>query len=1671
MDGTIADKMRRRRQAMEATYTSDAGSYQSDNENAYSRGRNSTRDDITEIQSLDEDTNIQTIGDDNDDMIEALQTRRKQRKEELVQPEPGPSGTSGWADSPGTNQDRPPLPRSLPVLKDSQGEPVPVKGQRFMDTVEAATKRANEASGGKLNASIRERLRSRVKGIQAKAAEREGLPERKLRGLRDLPIPNRFEDSKADEDDYDPQLKASMASAREWRKMKSKQKKPTGFPTDEEAYNFFVGTGMTMDEEEKQRREEPRPEEASGDVALDLFDEVTMTHWEKPPYIPQREQLDKESNLYAYPSTLPAPRENKVTKGLMPRSLEDEGFYVGTPPQVDQSRLCIMENRLLLPDQEDRSWFDENGDLKRLPDPVRSNPSRFAFAASEDVNPALETFWGKAIVTQFDGRYINGDGAGKRYQLDIDVSKLAFTHHPLFSKEHVLVSRLQQLYNQYCVQMRKGIVEHLTSKLITLREALSQLQELPEKVKKARRSSISQEVDRRRKFYKTEIKQIRRQRDEEEYRDRMLLKSIFKYWQDVKQLREMQGHTNTHEVLKVIRQVVNKEEEKHLRLKEVTEELQEQRDEFEEQYRDKYAAFEAQVLEWKKHIKQRKRKAQRRLEQSQAAMMDEQEQPEDTEPLPRPEPPTDFDEAAALSSIEERLKKCRRRPGEAILTPELQSGTNVTVTEQCPRAEQLRRAEIKNAKYFIKVMFNDKEVSRTAVKSLSSDFTIQFGQILNMQVLQWPESIKLQIFDANGWTTTLLTELYVPIPEASMVAGTVDIEPFEFSSDHFMTYKHDGVGSGINIDLNIQQDVEPDPPVTLLTSGILYSSVSWGIDNDGRPLAPPSKSHGKLSGQSAIKQHDALSALGAAGVVDMEMLISWITEANLDPNDPTNADILNLAKLMTGSQKEGLSRPKYFRLNQLEEETDFATNEELDNCKRFRLLQLRDQGVAEFKNYKMIPLEDKYISDTLFEGYEKRIKGEEPIEEEGEVSHRAKVSKFLVQARKNVLARSQIAKRQLDLTDVVIEDEVPDIGTLGARIGQLFAKRHPLKPERKERKRIGGQNLSTVKQVKILINIVRAFDVPTRTETLRHARRNAIPGPSESATSGQGQGMFAAQGRGLQASYNSRMSAQPQQLQQGGYNAAQPTVESLVRPFVEVVFQGNFVRTSVADGPLPNWNEELVVPFRAPNNDYSTENLQTVKENVYINLFDEVIVDMLQDERQRGTNIHQRVEKFWLGGVEIPFSTVYFNSKVKGLMRINTPPVLLGYQPSRTTSVGFSGATQSSGSKCETYLQLFVTIEPQLQPAQPIAEKFETNESDTLVHNAQVWLSAVRASHAGREYKTMVSDLDGKKVFVTRYIRPQKHPDGLITDTTLPAKQVMRILARYVSLIPYIPDSVQFPDLCDIWTTSEQFLSMLAGDEEEHAILLCNYFLSLGKKAWVVLGNGIPEGSTAYVLSLDGATYQLWNASTGECYDMHDVRCPLQSIGCLIDETNILANVQKESHPSKLDLNFVNAKAWKPFFSKNYPNPGLFSLQIERPNYHETDVQYFVNLQDKIERLLKDKLMEWRPRFVTRWNRYCTQAFRNLLTNIEQKFAMGQSIEDHHSELEQVISSYKLTGFPLQMQYTDIQPVLDSVYSTGVHNCEDPEVEFSLAVHIHPYPNSVVAVWIYVGRLVKKIAY
>ena len=65
----------------------------------------------------------------------------------------------------------------------------------------------------------------------------------------------------------------------------------------------------------------------------------------------------------------------------------------------------------------------------------------------------------------------------------------------------------------------------------------------------------------------------------------------------------------------------------------------------------------------------------------------------------------------------------------------------------------------------------------------------------------------------------------------------------------------------------------------------------------------------------------------------------------------------------------------------------------------------------------------------------------------------------------------------------------------------------------------------------------------------------------------------------------------------------------------------------------------------------------------------------------------------------------------------------------------------------------------------------------------------------------------------------------------------------------------------------------------------------------------------------------------------------------------------------------------------------------------------------------------------------------------------------------------QVAGFPIHLRYSDIQHIVSTVERTGIHFndlCEDQKVEYSLAVYVHPYPNNVLSVWLYVTSLVPK---
>lgn len=57
---------------------------------------------------------------------------------------------------------------------------------------------------------------------------------------------------------------------------------------------------------------------------------------------------------------------------------------------------------------------------------------------------------------------------------------------------------------------------------------------------------------------------------------------------------------------------------------------------------------------------------------------------------------------------------------------------------------------------------------------------------------------------------------------------------------------------------------------------------------------------------------------------------------------------------------------EHFRLEQLQEEFDFTTEEELNANRRFKLLMLRDREIAEFRSVKMVASVEKEIPRDAF---------------------------------------------------------------------------------------------------------------------------------------------------------------------------------------------------------------------------------------------------------------------------------------------------------------------------------------------------------------------------------------------------------------------------------------------------------------------------------------------------------------------------------------------------------------------------------------------------------------------------------------------------------------------------------------------------------------------------------
>lgn len=1352
----------------------------------------------------------------------------------------------------------------------------------------------------------------------------------------------------------------------------------TGGDTGDETYvRDWDGARVKQDKNQDQR-EEPPPE-CDNEIALFISTHLCqdLLQVKKAEYVGYKKCIQKEGKLLFKPSFQTVPNSVKLPENKKPRRLEEEGLCVGKRPPVSLINENILENRILKA-KGGNKWFGDDGRILALPDPMKKLPTRSPLLHMEkDLEPELQPVYRKAVNPTSTSPWVPGAEELKGdFQLDVDVSGLTFSHHPRFSREHLLGAHLAHLYDLYLTRQHNDLTGHLTDKLKGLRKALQGMLG-SQNLAAAKQQRISD--------YSLEIRNTRQLRDCEQEKDRSLLQNLIEVWKEIKTLRRFQKYTSTSYKLRYRRMNVDHEKDEQEYEEEIMSEVLDMELELEEEYKKKLLNYKLQLQEWNvSRNKQESKKKQRKKKKGQLkgnSDQDDQDENEWKEPLEqapvKPEPPERLALEILENEVREKASRIRRKPGEAILIPVLYTSGSITATELCPPAEQKRRDEVAKLSFFIRVLYNNKEVSQTESRSPSSDFKLYFGKIFNLRVMNFPRSINLQVFEDTGLSPSLVAQVFIPVPQPSVVTGQAHLKELEFSCTQRAMF---------------------DNSQSLPTSGKLSCCASWGISEDGVPMAPPVAR--KASGVHNYPDYSTKNLDQAA-------------PSQLDPNDPNNTSILRILEASTDGKAV---KREYLGPEHLNEEFNFVSDEELEQSKRFRMLQLRNKGVAEFQNYKCVPAVEHEVTNQMIQEFDARLEKRAINDTEQYLdAEQVLAAKHLLKMRQLVIDKFSCVKDYGLPCDMGVTEGRPKTDILRMNLFKLIKPKRQLKPERKERTQSTVQNLPHA-DVKLLVNIIRGYNIPVRWN-------------KNSNHSFEDSDWFLNQVH--------------------------------VRPFVEVSFQHTVLQTSTAEGRNPSWNQQLQLPVSAPNGNYNAQSLQSVSDEVFINIFDEIVYNTKVRDRQRGTSVRTQVEKHWLGFVKFPFSMIYSQSRIDGTFKVNTPAVLLGYskeerQDSRVSS-WFSFQSQ------EPYVTLFITTEPVLVPIKYIRKKIESEEEESLLQASKKFEKDASLLCPERPCITTVIDLTGREVFITRYIRPLNPPKMLLVGLSSNSQYAM--VARYVSLIPSLPDRDLFSAYCDLWSTCDQFLTHLAGDKADHAVLLCNYFLFLKRRAWLIIGSAIPEGPTTYVLTYEDSQYLIWNPRSGQSYSQYDAFCPLQTVGSLVNGDNLWLNIQKHTSPMRISFDNMKGNLWKPFFSPSFVYTGLPGIQLERLVYQQPDKAAVAELQRRIEKTVKDKFMEWRPHQPTHWNRYCISILKKFLPKLE--LSERPSVEERHChELQKLLGDMRISGFPLHQPFCDMQHIIKAVHSTGVHNVQAPNVEFALAVYVHPYPNRVLSVWVYLASLI-----
>ena len=314
--------------------------------------------------------------------------------------------------------------------------------------------------------------------------------------------------------------------------------------------------------------------------------------------------------------------------------------------------------------------------------------------------------------------------------------------------------------------------------------------------------------------------------------------------------------------------------------------------------------------------------------------------------------------------------------------------------------------------------------------------------------------------------------------------------------------------------------------------------------------------------------------------------------------------------------------------------------------------------------------------------------------------------------------------------------------------------------------------------------------------------------------------------------------------------------------FVRVHFQKSFQRTSIQQGANPVWMNTFEFPIDVE--DFSPAKLLQIKENLEIEIFDEILCDTksvggyYEDEPDAFT------EHILVAQTSIPFTAICQERLIDQYIQLETPAFHFSHELLDENSVNSLEGTNDDivehleeGAPSEyipkrissgTYLKVVVSIEPFFsgQPRKSL-KILNSIDDEPLLDFVGKWekkLQDYATQHRNMYSKISYMDINGRFWMIPRLLRAQKPPEEINT--------VSRCV-HFVSLVPLIDDFFENRDnhFENFFLTSQQVLDIKAGGRADHAIMLANFFLFLSESSstfkaevYLALGYDLTSGET-----------------------------------------------------------------------------------------------------------------------------------------------------------------------------------------------------------------------------------